>query len=180
MPVGNSRTALAFSSSAQPDGKVRARATTPSNPSPSSRRRPLQSLPTFTIDSPQSSLPTVSTTGSTQHRRLCLLFIHPRAPNLISLQSPVCRHHAYMIDVFRFDSARRSCQAPHSRSCDGAPPLPARTKSPHRNPFVERGRRDMAASSSSGSRTRHRQSAIDPQKTWPWRREERADDEVVG
>ena len=41
-------------------GSTGARATTPSNPSPSSRRRPLQSLPTFTIDSPQSSLPTGS------------------------------------------------------------------------------------------------------------------------
>ena len=28
-----------------------------------------------------------------------------------------------MIDVFRFDSARRSCQAPRSRSCDGASPV---------------------------------------------------------
>ncbi len=50
-------------------GSTGARATTPSNPSPSSRRRPLQSLPTFTIDSPPSSLQTVSTTGSTQRRR---------------------------------------------------------------------------------------------------------------
>ena len=42
-----------------------------------------------------------------------------------------------MIDVFRFDSARRSCQAPRSRSCDGASPLPARTKSRDRYPFAK-------------------------------------------
>ncbi len=42
-------------------GSTGTRGTTPSNPSPSSRRRPLQSLLTFTIDSPPSSLQTVST-----------------------------------------------------------------------------------------------------------------------
>ena len=54
--------------------------------------------------------------------------------------SPVCRHHAYMIDVFRFDSARRSCQAPRSRSCDGASPVPARTKSRDRYPSCAKTR----------------------------------------
>ena len=54
--------------------------------------------------------------------------------------SPVCRHHAYMIDVFRFDSARRSCQAPRSRSCDSASPVPARTKSRDRYPSCAKTR----------------------------------------
>ena len=37
-------------------------------------------------------------TRGDQPTRLCLLFIHPRAPNLIS--SPVCQHHAGMISSF--------------------------------------------------------------------------------